>query len=85
MSEEEKSNEEELENSSSSENSSSTSVKEEPASEAKVEKKEETAEDLLGANIEQVKVRKAKGSKNISSEFVMLLRPSITPKFHLPI
>ena len=42
MSEEEKSNEEELENSSSSENSSSTSVKEEPASEAKVEKKEET-------------------------------------------
>ena len=33
----------------------------------KVEKKEETAEDLLGANIEQVKVRKAKGSKNITS------------------
>jgi len=31
------------------------------------EKKEETAADLLGANIEQVKVRKAKGSKNISS------------------
>jgi small subunit ribosomal protein S11 len=31
------------------------------------EKKEETAEDLLGANIEQVKVRKAKGSKNIAS------------------
>ena len=31
------------------------------------EKKEETAEDLLGANIEQVKVRKAKGSKNIST------------------
>ena len=30
-------------------------------------KKEETAADLLGANIEQVKVRKAKGSKNISS------------------
>ena len=30
-------------------------------------KKEKTAEDLLGANIEQVKVRKAKGSKNISS------------------
>jgi len=30
-------------------------------------KKEETAEDLLGANIEQVKIRKAKGSKNISS------------------
>lgn len=32
-----------------------------------LEKKEETAADLLGANIEQVKVRKAKGSKNISS------------------
>lgn len=31
------------------------------------EKKEETAADLLGANIEQVKVRKAKGSKNIAS------------------
>ena len=40
-------------------------------SEAKEEeksvKKEETAADLLGANIEQVKVRKAKGSKNITS------------------
>ncbi len=33
----------------------------------KVEKKEETAEDLLGANIEQTKVRKAKGSKNVTS------------------
>ena len=31
------------------------------------EKKEETAADLLGANIEQVKVRKAKGSKNVTS------------------
>ena len=31
------------------------------------EKKEESAADLLGANIEQVKVRKAKGSKNIST------------------
>lgn len=31
------------------------------------QKKEETAADLLGANIEQVKIRKAKGSKNISS------------------
>ena len=31
------------------------------------EKKEETAAYLLGANIEQVKVRKAKGSKNIST------------------
>jgi len=35
--------------------------------EEKPVKKEETAADLLGANIEQVKVRKAKGSKNISS------------------
>ena len=31
------------------------------------EKKEETAADLLGANIEQVKIRKAKVSKNITS------------------
>ena len=31
------------------------------------EKKEETAADLIGANIEQVKIRKAKGSKNITS------------------
>ena len=67
MSEEEKLNQDESEESVSSENSSTTSIKEEPKSEAKVEKKEETAEDLLGANIEQVKVRKAKGSKNISS------------------
>ena len=35
--------------------------------ESKVEKKEETAADLLGASIEQVKIRKAKGSKNITS------------------
>ena len=41
------------------------SVEEKP--QEKAEKKEETAADLLGANIEQVKVRKAKGSKNISS------------------
>ena len=33
------------------------------SSEKAPEKKEETAADLLGANIEQVKVRKAKGSK----------------------
>jgi small subunit ribosomal protein S11 len=33
----------------------------------KAEKKEETAEDLLGANIEQTKIRKAKGSKNVTS------------------
>ncbi|MEK9772673.1 MAG: 30S ribosomal protein S11 [Opitutae bacterium] len=40
----------------------------EPSKDAdKAVKKEETAADLLGANIEQVKVRKAKGSKNISS------------------
>jgi small subunit ribosomal protein S11 len=31
------------------------------------EKKEETAEDLLGTEIEEVKVRKAKGSKNVTS------------------
>ena len=31
------------------------------------EKNEETAADLLGANLEQVKIRKAKGSKNITS------------------
>jgi small subunit ribosomal protein S11 len=45
-------------------------VEKETASEEKVEKpekKEESAADLLGANIEQVKVRKAKGSKNITS------------------
>jgi len=36
-------------------------------SQEKPVRKEETAADLLGANIEQVKVRKAKGSKNISS------------------
>ena len=34
---------------------------------SKAEKKEETAEDLLGANIEQTKIRKAKGSKNVTS------------------
>ncbi len=39
----------------------------EQTAEKPTEKKEETAADLLGANIEQVKVRKAKGSKNISS------------------
>ena len=33
----------------------------------KPEKNEESAADLLGANIEQVKIRKAKGSKNITS------------------
>ena len=33
------------------------------ASEEKPVKKEETAADLLGANIEQVKVRKAKGKE----------------------
>jgi len=45
-------------------------VEKEAVSEEKVEKpekKEESAADLLGANIEQVKVRKAKGSKNITS------------------
>jgi len=42
-------------------------VKPDNKEEEKPVKKEETAADLLGANIEQVKVRKAKGSKNISS------------------
>lgn len=45
-------------------------VDKEIASEQKAqipEKKEESAADLLGANIEQVKIRKAKGSKNITS------------------
>lgn len=45
-------------------------VEKEIASEEKAqkpEKKEESAADLLGANIEQVKIRKAKGSKNITS------------------
>jgi small subunit ribosomal protein S11 len=44
-----------------------SSADDESGSDSKAEKKEETAEDLLGANIEQVKIRKAKGSKNISS------------------
>ena len=47
-----------------------TEVEKETAPEDKLqksEKKEESAADLLGANIEQVKVRKAKGSKNITS------------------
>ena len=38
-----------------------------PEAENKEEKKEETAADLLGATIALVKIRKAKGSKNISS------------------
>jgi len=46
----------------------SDTVDESKSSEDKTSvKKEETAADLLGANIEQVKIRKAKGSKNISS------------------
>jgi small subunit ribosomal protein S11 len=45
----------------------STSSPSDQPSEAKPEKKEESAADLLGANIEQVKIRKAKGSKNITS------------------
>lgn len=44
-----------------------SSTDDESGAEPKAEKKEETAEDLLGANIEQVKIRKAKGSKNITS------------------
>lgn len=45
----------------------STSSPSDQTKEAKPEKKEESAADLLGANIEQVKIRKAKGSKNITS------------------
>ena len=45
----------------------STSSPSDQSKEAKPEKKEESAADLLGANIEQVKIRKAKGSKNITS------------------
>ena len=48
-------------------NEESDEAAEAPAEEKASEKKEETAADLLGANIEQVKVRKAKGSKNIAS------------------
>ena len=44
-----------------------TSSPSDQTKEAKPEKKEESAADLLGANIEQVKIRKAKGSKNITS------------------
>ena len=48
-------------------NSESKAETEEEKEDSTSEKKEETAADLLGANIEQVKIRKAKGSKNISS------------------
>jgi hypothetical protein len=49
----------------------------------KAEKKEETAADLLGANIEQVKIRKAKGSKNITSWYLLCRLPHLTTqKFH---
>ena len=40
---------------------------EEEEGQSKSEKKEETAEDLLGSKIEPGKVRKAKGSKNVTS------------------
>ena len=46
---------------------SDASEKSDSVDDKATKKKEETAADLLGANIEQVKVRKAKGSKNISS------------------
>ena len=42
----------------------------EETSKPSTDKIEETAADLLGANIEQVKVRKAKGSKNIQQELL---------------
>jgi small subunit ribosomal protein S11 len=54
-------------NKSDADNSPSQVGSDEVAKSDKVEKKEETAADLLGANIEQVKIRKAKGSKNITS------------------
>jgi len=49
------------------EKSSEVNTSDNPEKAEKTEKKEETAADLLGANIEQVKIRKAKGSKNITS------------------
>ena len=49
------------------EKSSEVNSSDNPEKVEKTEKKEETAADLLGANIEQVKIRKAKGSKNITS------------------
>lgn len=49
------------------EKSSEANTSDNPEKAEKTEKKEETAADLLGANIEQVKIRKAKGSKNITS------------------
>ena len=52
---------------------------------SQVEKKEETAADLLGANIEQVKVRKQKEAKILPLGFVILSRLLTTPKYPLPI
>ena len=49
------------------EKNSEVNTSDNPEKAEKIEKKEETAADLLGANIEQVKIRKAKGSKNITS------------------
>lgn len=45
----------------------------EAKAEAVVEKKAETAEDLLKSDLEGVKIRKAKGSKNITSGIVNVL------------
>ena len=73
MSEEAKSNENKENDEKSLESSGNitevqeNSEQESDPSKVKPEKKEESAADLLGANIEQVKVRKAKGSKNITS------------------
>lgn len=59
-----------------------TAAKEKPAAEpaaeaaaeaAEPEKKVETAEDLLKSDLEGVKIRRAKGSKNISSGIVNVL------------
>ena len=48
-------------------------------------KKEETAADLLGANIEQVKVRKAKGARIYLQGYVTLSRPLTIPRYLLQI
>ena len=46
---------------------------EEPVAEAKPVKKEETAEDLLKSELAEVKIRRAKGSKNITHGIVNVM------------
>jgi small subunit ribosomal protein S11 len=65
--EEKRASKQDKESKSDSDSEEKKSSDDESGTEDKGKKKEETAEDLLGANIEQVKIRKAKGSKNISS------------------